>query len=197
MPTASTVPIDSHAIATLRYIRSSIEAATSIAVPGSSGIAMGCVGMTAAVLSSTYLREHWMSVWLVAAVVAGIAGSVLLSNTTSLSGLTFSSAPARKLALCLLPSLFAGAVLTAAFELSDNLRFIPGTWLLLYGCALMAASVVTRVMVAVMGGLFIALGVLALFVPSDLHVALLGTGFGGLHLVFGILIGGRSRERQA
>jgi hypothetical protein len=196
MPTASTVPIDSHAIATLRYIRSSIEAATSIAVPGSSGIAMGCVGMIAAVLSSTYLREYWMTVWVVAAVVAGIAGSVLLSNTTSLRGLTFSSAPARKLALCLLPSLFAGAALTAAFQLSANLRFVPGTWLLLYGCALIAASLVTRTMVAVMGGLFMALGLLALLVPSTFHMALLGTGFGGLHLLFGILIGRNSRTAQ-
>ena len=40
-----------------------------------------------------------------------------------------------------------------------------------------------------MGGLFVALGLLALVLPDGLHTLMLGLGFGGLHLLFGFLIG--------
>ena len=43
--------------------------------------------------------------------------------------------------------------------------------------------------IAVMGGLFIALGLLALVLPDALQTLMLGLGFGGLHLLFGFLIG--------
>ena len=52
---ANTVPIDSHASATLRYIRNSMEAATAFAVPGSAGVAMGMVGLLATAFSLSRL----------------------------------------------------------------------------------------------------------------------------------------------
>ena len=47
MQSANAVRIDSHAVATLRYIWESMDAAASVAVPGSAGIAMGAVGLLA------------------------------------------------------------------------------------------------------------------------------------------------------
>jgi hypothetical protein len=44
---SNTVALDSHALGTLQYIRASIDAAGLLAVPGSAGIAMGAVGITA------------------------------------------------------------------------------------------------------------------------------------------------------
>jgi hypothetical protein len=187
---ANIVRIDSQAAATLRYIRASMEAASSIAVPGSAGSAMGLVGLLAAVLSSTPgLREHWLGIWLLAAAVAASLGTVLVARPSSLRGLTLSGTPIGKLALCLIPALFAGAVMTAVHWTSGNLHAIPGTWLLLYGCALIAASVPTTRTIAVMGGLFVALGLCALLLPDGLQTLMLGLGFGGLHLLFGFLIG--------
>jgi len=187
---ANTVRIDSQAAATLRYIRASMEAASSIAVPGSAGSAMGLVGLLAAVLASTPgLREHWLGIWLLAAAVAASLGTALVARPSSLRGLTLSGTPIRKLALCLIPSMFAGAVMTAVHWTSGNLHAIPGTWLLLYGCALIAASVPTTRTIAVMGGLFAALGLLALLLPDSLQTLMLAMGFGGLHLLFGFLIG--------
>jgi len=55
---ANTVRIDSQAAATLRYIRASMEAASSIAVPGSAGSAMGLVGLLAAVENIGARRLH-------------------------------------------------------------------------------------------------------------------------------------------
>lgn len=71
---------------------------------------------------------------------------------------------------------------------ADRIDAIPGTWLLLYGCALISASVSTTAIVAWMGVCFAGLGIVALVGPVALHIPLLALGFGGLHIVFGILI---------
>jgi len=42
--------------------------------------------------------------------------------------------------------------------------------------------------VAVMGTCFMILGVLAFLAPSDWGNAILAAGFGGLHLVFGLIV---------
>jgi hypothetical protein len=178
MHSANTVQLDSHAAATLRYIRASMESASSLAVPGSTGIASGVVGLAATIISLLpAMRPHWLIVWLVAAVVAGVVGGVLL----------FRQAPIRRFAIALLPSLFAGAVITAVLWSSDNLHAIPGTWLLLYGCGLIAASTATGQSIGILGGAFVAAGLLALLLPDSLQIAMLGVGFGGLHFVFGYL----------
>jgi hypothetical protein len=102
--------------------------------------------------------------------------------------------PLRKFLMCLCPPLLVGAVLTWQLWLHAEAVLIPGVWLLMYGCAVMAASTLTRRALAVMGALFAVLGVIALQMPVNHQNAVLGIGFGGLHLVFGILIGGKTRE---
>lgn len=178
MHPANTVQLDTHAVATLRYIRSSMESASSLAVPGSSGIASGIVGLLAAIVSSIpAVRPHWLLVWLVAAAIAAVAGGALL----------FRQAPIRRFAIALVPSLFAGAVMTVVLWSSGNLHAIPGTWLLLYGCGLVAASTASARTLGWLGGAFVAAGLLALLLPDSLQIAMLGAGFGGLHILFGYL----------
>jgi hypothetical protein len=178
MHSADTVQLDSHAAATLRYIRASMESAASLAVPGSMGIASGIVGLVATIVSTIpAMRPYWLIVWLAAAVVAAVAGGALL----------FRQMPVRRFAIALLPSLFAGAVLTAVLWSSDNLRVIPGMWLLLYGCGLIAASTTTARSIGILGSAFVATGLLALLLPESLQIPLLGVGFGGLHILFGYL----------
>jgi hypothetical protein len=190
MPAAKTVHLDSHAIATLRYIRASINAAASVAIPGSAGVVIGIVGFAAAALSLVpHLQSYWLSIWLAAAPIAATAGGLLLARPASLASFIATGTPGRKLALGLLPSLFAGAVMSAVLWTADRTMAIPGTWLLLYGCALISASVSTTTIVAWMGLCFAGLGITALFAPVVLQIPLLGLGFGGLHILFGILIG--------
>ncbi|MFZ1906639.1 MAG: hypothetical protein WAU56_14730, partial [Steroidobacteraceae bacterium] len=65
MRPGNTVHMESHAVATLRYIRESMDAAGSVAVPGSAGIALGAIGLAAALLASTpALRAWWLLIWL-------------------------------------------------------------------------------------------------------------------------------------
>ena len=193
----NTVRLDSHAAATLRYIRSTMEGAVSLAVPGSAGIVLGIIGLiTAALTSAPALHARWLEIWLAAALLAGAVGSVLIVRQSSLRELKLVGTPLRKFALCLAPSLGAGVVMTAVHWAGGNLHAIPGTWLLLYGCALAAASAATTRTIAALGALFILLGLAALLLPDDLQIVMLGAGFGGLHIVFGILIGrvGHGRE---
>jgi hypothetical protein len=188
------VPIESRALGTLSYIRSSIDAAGSLAVPGMAGIVMGAIGVAATVLASVpQLSRHWLLLWLVAACAAIVLGGALMARQAAQRGSTLLFGPFRKFLLCLCPSLLAGAVLTFVLWRANLEQSIPGTWLLLYGCAVIAASTVTSArnlpLIACMGAIFIVLGIAALALPAGAHNLVLGAGFGAAHLVFGVLIG--------
>lgn len=201
MHAAETARLDSHAAATLRYIRASMDAAASLALPGSTALTAGSIGLLAAITSSLPdLGRYWLIIWLVAALVAASVGSVLLLRNSPADALTISGSPVRKFAMCFLPSLAAGAVLTGVHWMYGNVQAIPGTWLILYGCALIGASAVTMQFIGAVGGGFFVLGVLALFAPVEWQIFFLGLGFGALHILLGYLIGragGRSKTRAS
>jgi hypothetical protein len=189
------IPIESRAHATLRYIRSTMEAAASLAVPGSAGMALGAVGLAAfAIASMPSWSDDWLEIWLAAAVVAALVSGLLLARQWRVHGSSLLRAPVRKFATCLLPTLFAGAVLTGVELSNGQLKILPGTWLLLYGCALIAASAAATRLLAALGALFVLLGLAALLAPPASHNALLGAGFGALHLIFGAYLKERGRN---
>jgi uncharacterized membrane protein HdeD (DUF308 family) len=107
--------------------------------------------------------------------------------------------PARKFVLSLCPALLAGAVLTVVFREEGLTSLIPGVWLLLYGCAVLSASMMTSAamfrLIVLMGALFVVYGVVAFQLPTRWHNYTLGLGFGALHLLFGILIGRNDRVK--
>jgi hypothetical protein len=193
----NTVALDNHALHTLNYIRASIEAAGSFAVPGIAGIAMGGAGVVATVIASVPgFAGYWLQIWLVAAMAASALGVVLVARQPS-RGFTLYRGPARRFVLSLCPALLAGAVLTGVLWQSGATSLVPGTWLLLYGCAVLSASLMTSAaimpLIATMGGLFVAYGVIAFELPPRWHNVTLGLGFGALHLFFGVLIGRTNR----
>ncbi len=189
----NTVALETHALGTLKYIRASIEAAGAYAVPGIAGIAMGGVGVFATVLTSVpALAPHWFEIWLIAAVAASALGVVLVARQPT-PAFTLYRGPARKFVLSLCPALLAGGVLTVILWERAQTELIPGAWLLLYGCAVLSASMMTVAammrLIATMGGLFMVCGLIAFAVPTVWQSWILGLGFGVLHLVFGVLVG--------
>jgi hypothetical protein len=193
----NTVRLDSHAAATLRYIRSSMEGAMLLAVPGSAGLVLGIIALLAAALClAPELHKYWVVTWLSAALLGAVLGSILIVRESSLRDLRLQGTPLLKFALCLSPSLGAGLVMTAVHWFGGNPHAIPGTWLLLYGCALVTASAATTRVIAALGGLFVLFGLAALLLPDDLQILMLGAGFGGLHIVFGVLIGRQGHGRE-
>jgi hypothetical protein len=194
---ADTVHLDSHALATLHYIRTSMESAKTLVVPGSAGIAMGSIGLTAAALSvSPGMHAHWLAIWLTSALIAATAGGALVIRPSSWRSLALAGTPVRTFILCLAPALLAGLVLTAVLSYGGHPAPIPGTWLLLYGCALISASAATTRTIGIMGASFMCLGIAAFMMPQHLQILLLGVGFGGLHIVFGFIVGRHGHGRQ-
>src|SRR5271165_3783010 len=195
-PAQSTPPvgIESRALGTLAYIRASIESSSSMDVPGMAGIVMGIIGvLTAIVVSLPHFAPHWLQIWLAAAVLALLLGGALVARQIARRGHTRYLGPARKFLLCLCPALLAGAVLTLVLWSAGATGAITGMWLLLYGCAVLSASTVMNAgitrPICLMGALFVALGSMTFALPAPAQSAMLGLGFGVLHIVFGILIG--------
>ena len=107
------IPIESRALGTLTYIRRSIDASASMAVPGMAGVVMGVIGLLATGLASLpHWGAHWPRIWMCAAGVASLVGGALMAREAAQSGHARYLGPVRKFMLCLCPALFAGGVLT-------------------------------------------------------------------------------------
>jgi len=197
--TENTVALDQHALGTLRYVRSAIDSAGVLAVPGIAGSVMGTIGLVAAVLTAIpVLAPHWLAIWTSAAALAFAAGATLLVRQSAVSRLNPLRGPAYRFFVSLTPALLAGALLTPVLVSAGVVHLVPGMWLILYGCAVISASVATASTITrqiqVMGVLFMALGLAATQLSPHWHNLLLGLGFGGLHAVFGLLIGRRAEQ---
>jgi hypothetical protein len=101
------------------------------------------------------------------------------------------SGAGRKFVLGFSPPMVVGALLTMVLYAAGLLSVLPGLWLLLYGTAIVSAGAFSARVVPVMGLGFMVLGATALFAPPGWREGLLALGFGGLHIVFGILIARR------
>ena len=199
LQSSTPVPIESRALGTLAYIRASIEASSSMDVPGMAGIVMGIIGMvTAIAVSFPGVAPHWLTVWPLAAALALSLGGASVARQIVRRGRSLYLGPMRKFLLCLCPALLAGAVLTVVLGTAGTTLHVPGMWLLLYGCAVLSASTVTTAeiarLISIMGALFVALGAFTFALPMGAHNFMLGLGFGVLHIVFGILIGRVTHE---
>jgi hypothetical protein len=189
---ASPVEIHSHATRNLKIIRETMErAATFTAVPGWGGVLMGLVGLTAAVAGHFVSPRDWLEVWFAAGMLSILIGSAAVFEKARRSGTPLAAPGARKFLFAFAPPLLVGGVLTMALTLHGYREVVPGTWLLLYGTAVLAGGAFSVRIVPIMGICFQVLGALALFVPFVWGNVLLGAGFGLTHVIFGILIARR------
>lgn len=189
-PRARTESIGSGAAEHLRYIRNTIEAAqTFTTIPGKGCIAMGCAAVVAAVLESLpTLRDHWLPIWLAAAVLSAAVALFFMEEKARGQGLSLRRTVATRFFLTLAPAFVAGGVLTVALMDVVGREAIAGIWLLLYGVGIAACGLFSLGIVLIAGFAFMGLGTVALAAPAAWAPALLGVGFGGIHLVLGALI---------
>ena len=200
-------PPDAAAVSSLRFIRDTMErTGTFTAVPGWGGVGMGLTALVAAAFASQRTTVwEWTMVWAAAASVAVVIGVWTTWAKARSGGAPLLSGAGRKFVLGLLPALVAGLVLTVALTghelgaggeyfarraqlLTASRQILPGLWMLLYGAGVAGAGMFSIRLVPMMGTLFMLTGVLALIAPAGWGDAFMAAGFGGLHVVFGVLI---------
>ena len=195
MAARNPLPMHSQAFDHLQYIRRTMEGAASFtAVPGVGGVLMGVSALGAGTLAHAKASADpvgWLEIWILEGALALAIGLLFAYRKARRIQVELFSRPARKFMLAFAPSLVAGAVLTSALGSVRQTGLLPGCWLLLYGAGISAAGAFSVRIVPVMGTCFLVLGSAAMFSPPAWGDAWLAAGFGGLHIIFGILIARR------
>lgn len=177
----------------LRFIRDTMErSAAFTAVSGWGQALLGATAAGAALLAARQVSSFaWLQVWLAEGLLAAAIGLLACTWKANRRGLPLFSGPARKVALGLAPPLMAGGFLTFLLFRAGFQSALPATWLLLYGAGIMTGGAFSVSIVPVMGLCFMLLGGLAVLAPTAWGNWFLGAGFGGLHIIFGLLIARR------
>jgi hypothetical protein len=189
-PNRTGVALNERAIESLEFIRTTMaRSAPFTAVSGAGGIAMGVLALVAAAFArSSSSNEQWLTVWVACAAVAVPVGFVLMRAKARRHDLALWSAAGRRFAQGFVPAIAAGAVLTLALVRAGAVDLVPAVWLLLYGAGVLAGSSSSVPVLAWLGALFMVLGSVSLFTPSEWRDLWLASGFGVLQIAFGAYI---------
>lgn len=185
--------LHARAMDNLSFIRRTMERATAFtAVPGWGGVGMGLLALVAAAIAHTRPAPgEWLVTWLAASAAALALGGWTMHTKARRAGTSVFSYSGRRFVLSYVPPLIVGALLTVAFVRSGQMSALPGAWLLLYGTGVVTGGAFSVRVVPLMGLCFMGLGAVALFGPDSWGNVLMAAGFGGLHIVFGVIIARR------
>lgn len=174
----------------LRYIRETMERSQSFtAVPGLGGVLMGLIALGAALVAvRAPSTVAWVAIWMGAAALAFAVAVVFMNRKARSAGEKLLAGAGRKFTWNLTPPLLVGALLTLALTRVGAAQLLPGAWLLLYGTGVVTGGAFSVRVVPLMGFAFMLFGAAALFAPAGWENVIMAAGFGGLHIVFGILI---------
>ena len=189
-PTVVVSPPPPDAIENLQFIRRTLEVSGSFtAVPGWGLVTVGITAIGAAIMAHQQpTTQKWVATWIGEAIIGMVIVVWAMYAKAQRTGVSLLAAPGRRFALSLAPPLIAGAVLTPILYYHRALPDIPGTWLLMYGTAVVTGGTYSIRIVPVMGACFMAIGLVSLFTPATWVMFWMITGFAGLHIVFGYLI---------
>ena len=151
---------------------------------------MGIVALAAAWMARGAAPDRWVAIWLLAACVAfvlALGGLILKARRL---GEPLLRGPGRKFLMGTMPAIFAGGLMTWPLVQVGALHLLPGVWLLLYGIAVLGGGAFSVRIIPAVGAAFLALGAVALWQPG-LGGEAMAVGFGGLHLVFGMIVAWR------
>ena len=178
-----------HALDNLRFIRETMERSNAFtAVPGWGGVAMGVTALLASYIAFLQPTPRtWLNVWFIEALVAFSIGAIAVWKKSTAARSEILSAPTRKFLLSFTPAIITGALITLSAYLSGSYSILPGVWLTCYGSSVISGGTFSVRIVPLMGAGFLFLGALAFLFPAHGNLCL-AAGFGGLHIIFGLLI---------
>ena len=185
--------LHTRAMDNLQYIRETMERATAFtAISGWGLVAIGITALAAGFVAGQQKSfKNWLTIWLAEALVALLIAGWSMDRKARATKTPLLSGPGRKVAFSLSPPLLAGAILSLVLYRSGSTNLIPGLWLLLYGTGVITGGMFSVSVVPMMGLGFMALGAAALFAPAVLANWFMAAGFGGLHIIFGMIIARR------
>jgi len=174
----------------LRYIRETMERATAFTgISGWGEVAIGGTAIVATIIAANQgTFKGWLAVWVAEGLISMLIAGWSMDRKARAVDMPLMSGLGRKAVFSLSPPLIAGALLTIVLVRARLISAIPGTWLLLYGTGVVTGGMFSVPAVPLMGLCFMALGAGALFAPPELANWFMGIGFGGLHLIFGVII---------
>lgn len=189
-PERKPIELRDRAMDNLRFIRETMERSASFThVSGVGGVLMGAIALAAGALASSADAPFtWLGIWIGAAVLSFSVAILAMARKSLGQGVPLLSGPGRRFAWNVTPPLAAGGVLTIALAQPDLMHLLPGTWLLLYGTSVVTGGSFSVRPVPAMGLAFMLVGVAAFLSPPGWGDAFMAAGFGGLHIVFGIVI---------
>ena len=152
-------------------------------------MALGVTALIAAVLAANQTTfKAWLAVWIAEGLISLLIAGWSMDRKARAASMPLVSGPGRKAVFSLSPPIIAGGLLTLVLMRARLTNLIPGMWLLLYGTGVITGGMFSVSVVPVMGGCFMVLGAIALFAPPALANWFMAAGFGGLHLIFGVII---------
>jgi hypothetical protein len=192
-PASEPPALHARAMDNLAFIRDTMEAAGSFtAVSGWGMVAVGIIAAVAGIIASSQDSVlQSLYVWIAAAVLAPAVMLWAIVRKARRAHMPLLSGPGRKFVLSFSPPMLVGALLTIVLYRAGLVGAIPGTWLLLYGTAVVAGGAFSVKIVPVMGICFMLAGTIAVFAPTTWNDWIMAAAFGGLHIGFGIPIARR------
>jgi len=193
IPTSS---ISTDPLSHLAYIRNTMESASVFtSVPGIGQVVIGLTALMAAYIASlvTFPQESqsWLLVWMCEAILALSIGAFTMQQKAKRGGQSLFTGVGKKVLMNLMPALFVGAMLTVLLHHLDMNTPIPAMWLMLYGIAVISGGAFSVGIVPVMGISFVILGAMTAWMPAAWTNWSMALGFGGLHILFGVIIAKR------
>ena len=184
-----TKAMHAHAMENLRFIRETMERASSFtAIPGWGSVAMGMTALiTSMIAPSQPNSEEWLVTWLISALLAILIGLYTIRRKARAAGTPILSGAGWQFLLSLCAPLFVGALFTLAIYRNGLIGVLPGVWLMLYGTGVMAAGAFSVRIVPVLGICFMMTGAIALFAPANWGNWFMAIGFGGFHIISGLI----------
>ena len=188
--TSEAPSLHGRAIDNLRFIRETMErSAHFTAIPGYGGALMGATAIGAAIIAHNQPTiRYWLITWLVEAVLAFCIGMLAMWQKAKNAGESLVSAPSRKFAFAFAPPIIAAVILTALLYFRSLFAFMPTVWLTLYGTAVVTGGAYSVKIVPIVGWIFIALGLISVFVDTRYGNLLMALGFGVIQVVFGLVV---------
>ncbi len=177
----------------LRYIRETMERSSAFTgVSGWGEVAIGITALGAAFVAAQQATfKAWLAVWIAGGLISLLLAGWSMDRKARAAGMPLFSGPGRKVVFSLSPPIFVGALLTVMLYRVGVTNAIPGVWLLLYGTGVVTGGMFSVTVIPIMGLCFMSLGAITLFAPPAFANWFLAAGFGGLHIIFGVIIARR------